>query len=74
MSNKQKHAWAFRTPEPLTQRIEEFADENQMSQSDALRTLVRSGLEAEEIREEMSELEQRVAQLEEQQGLFSRIF
>ncbi|AFD04021.1 ORF10 [Halorubrum pleomorphic virus 6] len=74
MASKEKRAWAFRTPEPLTQRIEEFANENQMSQSDALRTLVRSGLEAEEIREEMNELEQRVEQLEQQRGLLSRLF
>lgn len=72
MSN-QKHAWAFRTPEPLTQQIEQFADENEMSQSDALRTLVRSGLEAEEIREEMNELEERVERLEDS-GIFSRLF
>lgn len=66
--SKEKRAWAFRTPEPLSQSIEEFASENNMSQSDALRTLVRSGLEAEEIREEMDRLESRVEQLEERGG------
>ena len=65
---QEKEAYGFRAPEPLSNQIEEFADVNNMSQSDALRTLVRSGLEAEEIREEMSELEQRVEQLESQSG------
>lgn len=65
---QEKRAWAFRTPEPLSQRIEQFANENSMSQSDALRKLVRAGLDAEEIREEMERLEQRVDQLEEQSG------
>jgi ubiquinone biosynthesis protein UbiJ len=59
-----KESLAFRAPQPLAERVRRFADENSMSQSDALRKLVRDGLEVEEIRDDMETLEQRVERLE----------
>ena len=68
MAGQHKRQWGFRAAEPLSQRIEQFADENDMSQSDALRRLVRSGLEAEKLRDDLDQLEQRVERLEEDSG------
>jgi len=67
MATQEKTQFGFRAPEPLSNSIGQFASENNMSQSDALRTLVRSGLEAEQIREEMEQLEERVERLESEQ-------
>ena len=72
-----KKTIAFRVPEPLKERINEFASENNMSQSDTLRQLVRAGLDAEEIKEDMEKLEARVEELEqerqdEEQSFLSR--
>jgi ubiquinone biosynthesis protein UbiJ len=61
-----KESLAFRAPQPLAEQVRRFADENSMSQSDALRQLVRDGLEVEEIRDDMETLEQRVERLEEE--------
>ena len=77
MSAETKKTIAFRVPEPLKERINEFASENNMSQSDTLRQLVRTGLDAEEIKEDMEKLEARVEELEqerqdEEQSFLSR--
>ena len=58
---------AFRAQRQLKERIDEYADDNNMSQSDALRRLVREGLEAEQLREELESVEQRVERLEAEQ-------
>ena len=68
MEADRKKTIAFRVPEPLRERINEFADENNMSQSDTLRELVRTGLDAEEIKENVEQLEARVEELEQQRG------
>ena len=68
MAADSKKTIAFRVPEPLRERINEFADENNMSQSDTLRELVRTGLDAEEIKENVEQLEARVEELEQQRG------
>ena len=71
MSNKNqppsKVSVAFRAQQQLKERIDEYADDNNMSQSDALRRLVREGLEAEQLREELESVEQRVERLEAEQ-------
>ena len=71
MSNKNqppsKVSVAFRAQQQLKERIDEYADDNNMSQSDALRRLVREGLEAEQLREELESVEHRVERLEAEQ-------
>lgn len=61
---------AFRVNQQLKERIDRYASSNDMSQSDALRRLVREGLEAEKLREELDEVEARVERLEEEQSGF----
>ena len=75
--SEHKQSVAFRAPEPLLERIRQYSSENNMSQSDALRELVRTGLDAEKLQEEIDSLEQRVDELEqrgEEKSLFKRLF
>ena len=74
---KHKESVAFRAPEPLLERIKSYSNENDMSQSDALRELVRTGLDAEKLQDEIDSLEHRVEELEqrgEAKSLFERLF
>ena len=77
-TSKQKVSLAFRAPHPMKEAVTDYSDKHDMSQSDALRQLVREGLEAEELREELQEVECRVQRLEEETeadpGLLDRFF
>ena len=73
-----KEMFGFRADKPLAEAIKEFAEENELSKSDALKQLVREGLEAERIKEDMSEMQEemqalqaRVEQIEEEDGFLS---
>jgi len=75
--SEHKQSVAFRAPEPLLERIKQYSSENNMSQSDALRELVRTGLDAEKLREQIDSLEQRVDELEnrdEKKSFIERLF
>ena len=74
---RHKESVAFRAPEPLLERIKTYSNENNMSQSDALRELVRAGLDAEKLQEEIDSLEKRVDELEnrgEEKSFIERLF
>ena len=74
---RHKESVAFRAPEPLLERIKTYSSENNMSQSDALRELVRTGLDAEKLQEEIDSLEHRVEELEnrgEEKSFIERLF
>ena len=59
-----KRMFGFRAEEPLAEKIDEYAEDNDLNESDALRYLVRQGLETTELTEKVEELEQRINQLE----------
>jgi urease accessory protein UreF len=79
-STGKKEMFGFRAAKPLAKEIKRFAEENEMSKSDALKTLVREGLEADALRDELEEMGDQMEQLSErveemeQQSLWDRLF
>lgn len=71
--NERKPMVGFRADTPLYNDILEYREERNLSKSDAVRELVRKGLEAEEINEKLTEMEARLDRLESRsEGIFSR--
>jgi predicted nuclease with TOPRIM domain len=62
-TSEHKEMFGFRADKPLAEDIHRFSDENNMTKSDALKTLVREGLEAEELRGRIEELESEIGGL-----------
>ena len=60
--------FGFRAEQPLAEEIKRFAEENNMSKSDALKTLVREGLRTEAIEDDLEELRGEVSELRRQVG------
>ena len=81
-----KEMFGFRAEKPLAAGIKEFAVENEVSKTDAIKSLIRDGLEVnrvrediEELREEMKVMRKEMARMEVEQrersrGLFERLF
>jgi hypothetical protein len=74
--NQRKQSFGFRANAKLAESIESYTEENNLSQSDALRELVEKGLRVDRMEKRQEELEERVEQLEAAQsrGLLSSIF
>ena len=70
-----KETVSVRIGESLHNKVQEFAQENKMSESDAIRQLVRDGLAANELEEELEEVHGRLDKLEEEvnKSLIERI-
>lgn len=70
-----KESFGFRANHQLADSIKSYTEENDLSQSDALRELVRKGLRVDEMEQRQEELEDRIEALENQQGqgLVSRL-
>jgi uncharacterized protein YhaN len=64
-TGSRKEMFGFRADRPLASEIKQFAEENNMSKTDALKRLVREGLEAEELRKELDEVRSEVDEMEE---------
>ena len=62
---RQKEMFGFRAEKPLAERIKRFADEQELSESDALRKLVSDGLRESKLEDRIEELEERLKRLEE---------
>ena len=78
--------FGFRAEKPLATEIKEFAAENEVSKTDAIKSLVRDGLEVNRVKEDIEELRgemkvmrkemarMEVEQRERSRGLFERLF
>jgi len=53
-----------RLPEDVAERVERYAEERGISQSEAVRRLIVTGLESERLEDRLAEMEQRVDRLE----------
>lgn len=60
----EKDMFGFRAESPLAERIRDFSDRKDMSESDAIRALIRHGLRAEELEQRVDELEQRIDRMD----------
>ena len=81
-----KEMFGFRAEKPLATEIKEFGTENEVSKTDAIKSLVREGLESnvvkediKELREELDEMRKEMARMEVEkgkrsEGFFSRLF
>ena len=80
-----KEMFGFRAEKPLATEIKEFATENEVSKTDAIKSLVRDGIEAnrmkediKELRGEMKVMRKEMARMEAEQresrGLLERLF
>lgn len=63
-SNPEKKTFAFRADSTLEARLNQYFDEEGLSESDGLRQLVRMGLRHETLTERIEDLEQRIEDLE----------
>lgn len=53
-----------RLPEDVAERVERYAEERGISQSEAVRRLIVTGLESERLEDRVAEIEERVDRLE----------
>lgn len=65
MAQREKETFGFRASTDLADNLKEFATEEELSRSDAIRALLRSGLESRELESRVDALEERVERLEE---------
>lgn len=73
--SKRKESFGFRANSKLSEKIRSYTEENDLSQSDALRELVNKGLRVDAMEKRQEELEKRVEQLEqESSGLLAWLF
>lgn len=59
-----KETVSFRIQKELSERVEEYRNRREMSESDAYREIVRKGLEAEEMEKRFERLNNRLDRLE----------
>jgi hypothetical protein len=75
--SKKKSVVSIRISNDIEKRVEEYREEQDISEADAYRELVRRGLEASDLEEQIREINEKLQHIEteaEREGILERIF
>ena len=75
--SKQKSVVSIRVENTVQERVETYQEENDLSEADAYRELIRRGLEASDCEERIKEIDERIQHIEtqtERTSIIDRIF